>query len=70
MVVQADEHARMAQVLGKAAIDLWGELPRNVQESLFELAVRIGHVGERDESLREQLAQYLHDHNKWTAHRR
>jgi hypothetical protein len=32
-----------------------------VQRSLFEHAVVIGHRSERDESLREQLAQFLHD---------
>jgi hypothetical protein len=30
---------------------------------LFEHAVVLGHQGERDESLREQLAKFLHDHH-------
>jgi hypothetical protein len=34
---------------------------------LFERAVALGHQGERDEMLREQLAKYLHDHHKRTA---
>jgi hypothetical protein len=29
--------------------------------------VLVGHVGERDEMLREQLARFLHDHNERTA---
>ena len=59
-------HARFAEVLGTAAIHLWAEIPAAVQEKLFEHAVVIGHAGERDESLREQLAKYLHDHHART----
>jgi hypothetical protein len=47
--------------MGAAAIHLWAELPAAVQQRLFEHAVVIGHSGERDESLREQLALFLHD---------
>jgi hypothetical protein len=28
----------------------------------------LGHQGEQDESLREQLAKFLHDHHERTAH--
>jgi hypothetical protein len=37
-----------------------------IQEKLFEHAVVAGHRGERDESLREQLAKFLHDHHPRT----
>jgi hypothetical protein len=47
-------------------MDLWGELPQELQESLFERAVVLGHKSERDESLREQLAKFLHDHHPRT----
>jgi hypothetical protein len=57
---------RYLLVLGSAAMDLWGELPQELQESLFERAVVIGHKSERDESLREQLAKFLHDHHPRT----
>ena len=63
------EDARFARVMGAAAIDIWGDLPQEIQERLFERAVVLGHVGEQDEMLREQLAKYLHDHHKRTAHR-
>jgi hypothetical protein len=53
-------------VLGAAALDLWGHLPQALQESLFERAVVLGHKSERDESLREQLAKFLHDHHPRT----
>ena len=60
---------RFATALGLAALDLWGELPQEVQQLLFEQAVVRGHKTERDESLREQLAQFLHDHHERTAKR-
>ena len=53
-------------VLGAAALDLWSNLPQELQESLFERAVVLGHKGEGDESLREQLAKFLHDHHPRT----
>lgn len=53
-------------VLGAAALDLWSNFPQELQESLFERAVVLGHKNERDESLREQLAKFLHDHHPRT----
>jgi hypothetical protein len=61
-----DNEGRFAPLLGQAAIHLWADLPRDTQEKLFEHAVVIGHKGERDESLREQLAKFLHDRHKRT----
>jgi hypothetical protein len=60
---------RFAAALGRAALDLWSTLPQEVQQNLFEQAVVRGHQSERDESLREQLAQFLHDHHERTAKR-
>jgi hypothetical protein len=57
---------RYALALGHAVTHVWAELPRDVQEKLFEHAVVVGHRGERDESLREQLAKHLHDHHART----
>ena len=57
---------RFEPLLGAAALHLWAELPADVQEKLFEHAVVIGHRGEADESLREQLAAFLHDNHKRT----
>ena len=48
-------------VLGAATADLWSHLPQELQHTLFERAVVLGHKSERDESLREQLAKFLHD---------
>jgi hypothetical protein len=58
---------RFAEALGLAAIDIWSDLPQDVQQCLFERAVVCGHKSERDESLREQLAQFLHNHHERTT---
>jgi hypothetical protein len=53
---------RFENLMGKAALKTWSGLPREVQERLFETA-----VGE-DETLRQALAVYLHDHHPQTMH--
>jgi hypothetical protein len=63
--LQLDD-GRVVTLLGTAALHGWAELPRTVQEQLFEHAVLIGHRTERDESLREMLAKFLHDRHKRT----
>lgn len=64
-----DIAARYFLVLGAAAADLWSKLPQDLQHRLFERAVVLGHQGEQDESLREQLAKFLHDHHARTLAR-
>jgi hypothetical protein len=64
-----DNGARYFLALGEAAADLWSNLPQDLQQTLFERAVMHGHKGERDESLREQLAKFLHDHHERTRAR-
>jgi len=54
--------ARFAELLGQAAMDVWGDMPRDIQEALFETAMK-GHAGER-----EALARLLHDRHPRTAH--
>jgi hypothetical protein len=61
-----DADGRFAALLGEAALHVWAELPQAAQEKLFEHAIVIGHRRERDESLREQLARYLHDRHART----
>ena len=60
---------RFVRVLGVAALNLWSDLPPDIQQRLFEQAVLAGHKSERDESLREQLAQFLHVHHERTVAR-
>ena len=55
------EDNRFAMALGQAVIKSWGGLPQDIQHLLFEKAVVVGHHDERDESLREQLAAFLHE---------
>jgi hypothetical protein len=61
-IADDESDARYLLVLGAAVADLWSDLPQELQQTLFEHAVVLGHKGERDESLREQLARFLHDH--------
>jgi hypothetical protein len=60
---------RFANALGAAVLALWSDLPQEIQHRLFERAVLAGHKTERDESLREQLAQFLHAQHERTAAR-
>lgn len=55
------ENTRFVQMVGGGALRLWPDLPREIQEQLFEEA-----VGD-DETLRHALALYLHDHHPRTA---
>ena len=64
-----DFAGRYLVVLGTAAADLWSELPPDLQHKLFERAVLLGHRSEQDESLREQLAKYLHEQHPRTQAR-
>jgi len=58
---------RFVEALGLAALELWSELPHDIQHALFERAVVAGHKSERDESLREQLAAFLHRQHERTS---
>ncbi len=64
-----DNAARYFLILGAAAADLWSELPQELQHTLFERAVVLGHQREQDESLRERLAKFLHEHHERTLTR-
>jgi hypothetical protein len=61
---------RYALALGAAVIKNWAALPQDIQRTLFEAAVIAGHHDERDESLREQMAAFLHEKNSRTVERR
>ncbi|MBR0875339.1 hypothetical protein JQ633_33640 [Bradyrhizobium tropiciagri] len=43
-----------AALLGRAALDVWGDMPWDIQEALFETAMK-GRAAER-----EELARLLH----------
>jgi hypothetical protein len=50
------------RLLDNAALRLWPDLPRDVQEKLFETAVPL------DPAIRNRLAIFLHDRHPKTAH--
>jgi hypothetical protein len=58
----AKDQERFASMLGCAAMDVWGDMPRDVQEALFERAMK-GHEAER-----ANLARLLHDRHPRTLH--
>jgi hypothetical protein len=57
-----DTASEFERLLGHAALRLWSDLPRGVQELPFETAVSI------DPTIRNGLAIFLHDHHPRTAH--
>lgn len=61
-MMTANSTHEFERLLGKAALALWSNFPRDVQESLFETAVG-GEV-----TIRNHLASYLHDHHPKTAY--
>ena len=68
-VAGKEDSSRYFLALGEAVAELWSKLPQGMQHTLFERAIVLGHKGERDESLREQLAKFLHDHHARTLAR-
>ncbi|MDQ8729307.1 hypothetical protein [Bradyrhizobium sp. LHD-71] len=57
-----DSESSFALLAGRAALRLWPDLPRDVQEQLFETAVP------HDDQVRHDLAVFLHDRHPRTAH--
>jgi hypothetical protein len=52
---------QFASLLGRAALKVWPDLPRDAQERLFAAAVDDGVIA-------NSLAEFLHDHHPRTAH--
>ena len=57
-----DTASEFERLLSQAALKLWPDLPRDVQELLFETAVPT------DLTIRNSLAIFLHDHHPRTVH--
>jgi hypothetical protein len=55
------DEIQFASLLGRAALKVWPDLPRDAQEQLFAAAVDDGVIA-------SSLAEYLHDHHPRTAH--
>ena len=62
MMMMNNSTHEFERLLGRAALALWSDFPREVQENLFETAVA------GDVIIRNHLASYLHDHHPKTAH--
>ena len=52
---------QFASMLGRAALKVWPDLPRDAQERLFAVAVDDGVIA-------STLAEFLHDRHPRTAH--
>ena len=57
-----DRTEAFAALLGHAALNVWGDMPRDIQEALFETAMK-GHEAER-----EELARLVHNRHPRTMH--
>lgn len=56
------DQAQVERLLGQAVFLLWADLPREVQETIFEKAAR------QDAVVRNDLAIHLHRHHPRSAH--
>jgi hypothetical protein len=61
-IEMSDREQRFADLLGRAAINVWGDMPRDIQEALFETAMK------GRETEREEFARMLHDRHPRTLH--
>jgi hypothetical protein len=61
-LMTSDIASEVERLLGHAGFRLWPELPRDVQERLFETAVP------NNPAIRNSLASFLHDHHPRTLH--
>ena len=53
---------QLTRALGEAVIGLWSNLPQDVQDRLFKEA-----VASQGESIRSQIAVFLHDKHEGTS---
>jgi hypothetical protein len=58
--MQMDEQ-QFAILIGRAALKIWPDLPREAQRALFDATVDDAVIG-------NALATFLHDHHPRTAH--
>jgi hypothetical protein len=61
-VMALEVSGRLARALGDAVVRMWGRLPADLQNQLFEEAVK-----SHDEKIRPDLAIYLHDKHPRTC---
>jgi hypothetical protein len=56
-----DHRQEFYRALGEAVVKVWGGLPQEIQQHLFEAAVQ-----SQGEQIRHELAAFLHDHHPRT----
>ena len=56
-----EEDERILRRLGEAVLEVWNDLPRDIQRQLFEHAVS-GSAHRPPGEIRQRIAQFLHDH--------
>lgn len=61
-VIAIEVSDQLARALGDAVVRMWGRLPADLQNRLFEEA-----VSSQDETIRPRLAVYLHDKHPRTC---
>jgi hypothetical protein len=61
-VVASETSEQLSRALGEAVVRIWGRLPSNLQNQLFNEAVT-----SQDEKLRPRLAVYLHEKHPRTC---
>jgi len=61
-VIVLEISEQLASALGAAVVRVWGKLPAELQNQLFEEA-----VSSQDETIRPHLAVYLHDKHPRTC---
>jgi hypothetical protein len=64
----ADRQEFFANLLGRAAMDVWGDMPRDIQEALFETAMKGQDEMKGQDDKREELARLLHGRHPRTLH--
>ena len=60
--IPARSDEQLTHALGEAVVQVWSHLPPDVQHDLFEEAITA-----RGESMRQQLAVFLHAHHTRTT---
>ena len=60
--IPRDTADQLIRALGEAVVRIWSNLPQDVQHRLFEEAIT-----SKNETIRPQLAVYLHDKHRRTS---
>jgi hypothetical protein len=65
-----DRERAFKEALGTAVAHVWAELRKLCKRGCSPMRSLLAVAREQDESLREELARYLHEHHPRTAYKR